>query len=82
MRFFQEYCPSLSTEDVLQNTLFVSTFSKNIEILSEYKSLEAEEYLSERQRKCKSKLSDDLSVATKAFEPSGRVQIEYFAGYC
>ena len=58
--FLENFSSSLITDDVMRNDSFISGFSKFVEKLSQFKSLESS-YLDDVQRSKKSKFQDEFS---------------------
>ena len=57
--FLMNYCPSLDTEDVMNNYAFVSTFAPSAAILGEFITYLVS-YKSEKQRRTKTKLYNEM----------------------
>ena len=84
--FLAEHCPALNTEDVLQNSAFVSTFASSVVIIGKFLSLD-ETYKSAKQRQRKTALSTDLENIRKRLddfrkkmENAGDIKLSMSAG--
>ena len=65
--FLMNYCPSLHTEDVMNNYAFVSTFAPSAAILGEFITYLVS-YKSEKQRRTKTKLYNEMCDISNEIE--------------